>query len=77
MGDCATQTIGFGTETALALEAAFDGGRLTSDGGLHWLSKMDPEMGLCEARSPGALRSGGRGVAAIGFSRSCANAFSR
>jgi Transposase DDE domain group 1 len=33
----------------LALEAAFDGGRLTSDGGLGWLAKMDSEMGLCEA----------------------------
>jgi hypothetical protein len=37
----------FETRTALALEAAFDGGRITSDGGLVWLS----EMGLCEAIS--------------------------
>jgi hypothetical protein len=41
----------FGTEAALALEAAFDGGRITSDSGLVWLSKMDREMGLCEAIS--------------------------
>jgi len=41
----------FETQTALTLEAAFDGGRITSDGGLLWLSKMDSEMGLCEAIS--------------------------
>jgi hypothetical protein len=39
----------FETDTALALEAAFDGGRITSDGGLLWLSKTDSELGLCEA----------------------------
>jgi hypothetical protein len=41
----------FDTQTALALEAAFDGGRITSDGDLVWLSKMDKELGLCEAIS--------------------------
>ncbi len=41
----------FDTHTALALEAAFDGGRISSDSGLVWLSKMDSEMGLCEAIS--------------------------
>ena len=51
MGDCATQPMCFETEAALTLEAAFDGGRITSDGGLVWLSKMDSEMGLCEAVS--------------------------
>lgn len=52
MGDCATHgKMRFETESALALEAAFDGGRLTSDGGLLWLKKMDREMGLCEAIS--------------------------
>jgi hypothetical protein len=49
MGDCATQPMRFETEATLALEAAFDGGRITSDGGLAWLCKMDSEMGLCEA----------------------------
>jgi hypothetical protein len=49
MSNCATQSMRFETETALALEAAFDGGRLTSDGGLLWLEKIDTEMGLCEA----------------------------
>jgi hypothetical protein len=51
MKDCATQTLRFETEAALALEAAFDGGRITSDGGLLWLQKMDSEMGLCKALS--------------------------
>jgi hypothetical protein len=48
MQDCATPKIRFETPTPLALEAAFDGGRLTSDGGLSWLAKMDAEMGLCQ-----------------------------
>lgn len=47
MGDCATQKMRFET-TPLALEAAFDGGRLTSDGGLVWLAKADEELRLCE-----------------------------
>jgi hypothetical protein len=41
----------FETWSALALEAAFDGGRLTSDGGLLWLARMEEELGLCEAIS--------------------------
>ena len=51
MTDCATNKMHFETEAALALEAAFDGGRITSDGGLVWLRKMDEELGLCEAIS--------------------------
>jgi hypothetical protein len=51
MDDCATRPMRFGTEAALALEAAFDGGRISSDSGLVWLSKMDREMDLCEAIS--------------------------
>jgi len=35
----ATPTYTFATSTALALEATFDGGRLTSDGGLPWLAE--------------------------------------
>jgi len=38
----------FGTPAPLDLEAAFDGGRVTSDGGLVWLAKVDRELGLCE-----------------------------
>jgi hypothetical protein len=48
MTDCATQLMRFETHSSLALEAAFDGGRITSDGGLVWLAKMDSELGLCE-----------------------------
>jgi hypothetical protein len=48
MQDCATHKMRFETETTLALEAAFDGGRITSDGGLLWLAKVDKELGLCE-----------------------------
>lgn len=44
MSDCATQTMRFGTETALGLEAAFDGGMLTSDGGLPFLAQVDSEL---------------------------------
>ena len=52
MTDCATrETMRFETHSALALEAAFDGGRLTSDGGLVWLAETDEELGLCEAIS--------------------------
>jgi Transposase DDE domain group 1 len=51
MYDCATQKMRFETEARLPLEAAFDGGRLTSDGGLLWLEKMDSELGLCQAIS--------------------------
>ena len=51
MQDCATTRLRFDTHTALALEAAFDGGRITSDGGLLWLARMDGELGLCEAIS--------------------------
>jgi hypothetical protein len=33
----------------LPLEAAFDAGRLTSDGGLPWLAEADRDLGLCAA----------------------------
>jgi hypothetical protein len=49
--DCATSAMRFETQTNLALEAAFDGGRITSDGGLVWLAEMDEELGLCQAIS--------------------------
>jgi hypothetical protein len=48
MTDCATSGMRFETQTTLALEAAFDGGRITSDGGLVWLAEADSELGLCE-----------------------------
>jgi hypothetical protein len=46
--NCATPTTRFETPTNLALEVAFDGGKLTSDGGLTWLCRVDSELGLCE-----------------------------
>ena len=49
MDDCATTRMRFETPAPLPLEAAFDGGRLTSDGGLAWLARADRELGLCEA----------------------------
>jgi hypothetical protein len=45
----ATSLIRFDTPTALTLEAAFDGGTLTADGGLPWLAQIDSELGLCES----------------------------
>jgi hypothetical protein len=38
-----------GSSAKFALEAAFDGGRLTSDGGLTWLAEMNKELGVCKA----------------------------
>ncbi len=45
--DCATSAYAFATATLLPLHAAFDGGRLTSDGGLPWLAEADQALGLC------------------------------
>ena len=43
----ATPTYTFPTAAGMALEAVFDGGRLTSDGGLPWLAQADAVLGLC------------------------------
>ncbi len=43
----ATSGFTFPTPTSLPLQAAFDGGRLTSDGGLPWLAEADTALGLC------------------------------
>ena len=48
MQDSATTRMRFQTPAPLALEAAFDGGRITSDGGFVWLAKIDEELELCE-----------------------------
>src|ERR687883_658581 len=45
----ATPVYTFATSTALALEATFAGGRLTSDGGLPWLAEAEDEVGICAA----------------------------
>jgi hypothetical protein len=44
--DSATPAYVFATATPLPLQAAFDGGRLTSDGGLPWLAEADTALGL-------------------------------
>ena len=48
MKDCVTTRLRFETPSSLALESAFDGGRLTSDGGVGWLFEVDEELGLCQ-----------------------------
>ena len=47
--DSATPRYTFAMPTPLPLEAAFDGGRLTSDGGPPWLAEADAALGLCAA----------------------------
>lgn len=49
LSQSATPSYHFATDTALALEAAFDGGRLTSDGGLPWLAEAEDALGICAA----------------------------
>jgi hypothetical protein len=43
----ATPILRFAGTAPLPLEARFDGGRLTSDGGLPWLAQAEAAMGLC------------------------------
>jgi hypothetical protein len=45
----ATPPIRFAPPAGPPLEAAFDAGRLTSDGGLPWLGEADAALGLCAA----------------------------
>jgi hypothetical protein len=45
----ATASFAFATRTHLPLEATFDGGRLTSDGGLPWLAEAEADLGVCAA----------------------------
>jgi hypothetical protein len=49
MAHDATSSTHFDTPTALALEATFDGGKLTADGGLPWLARVDSELGVCQS----------------------------
>jgi hypothetical protein len=42
-------SVRFPTATGVPLDAAFDAGRLTSDGGLPWLAEADDALGLCRA----------------------------
>jgi hypothetical protein len=47
--DSATPVIPFATDASVPLEAAFDGGRITSDGGLPWLSEAEDQLGILSA----------------------------
>jgi hypothetical protein len=47
MSQSATPRFRFAVPAALPLEASFDGGRVTSDGGLPWLERADATLGLC------------------------------
>jgi Transposase DDE domain group 1 len=49
MPESTSATVRFEGPLGLPLEAAFDAGRLTSDGGLPWLAEADESLGLCEA----------------------------
>ena len=49
MSQSATPRVSFATPTPLPLEASFDGGRLTSDGGLPWLAEAEGQVGICAA----------------------------
>ena len=71
-----TPRLCLGRGLPVPLEATFDAGRLTSDGGLPWLAEADQALGLCAAvaervpdwrrRAPpgGAAQSGQLGAAA-------------
>jgi hypothetical protein len=47
MAESTPGRISFLTRAGVPLVAAFDGGRLTSDGGLPWLAEADGALGLC------------------------------
>ena len=49
MFESATSPLRFAVPAALPLAVDFLGGRLTSDGGLAWLSEADQTLGLCDA----------------------------
>lgn len=49
MSQITTGRMRFETAAGLPLVAAFDGGRLTSDGGLPWLAEADGALGLSAA----------------------------
>lgn len=49
MSKSATARIRFASPTRLPLEASFDAGRLTSDGGLPWLAEAERSVGICAA----------------------------
>src|SRR5262245_17630581 len=48
-----TPQLCFDSPAGLPMEATFDAGRLTSDGGLPWLAAADTALGLCAALAAG------------------------
>src|SRR5262249_11597726 len=55
-----TSAVRFATAAGVPLVAAFDGGRLTSDGGLPWLAEAGTALGVGEGAAA-RLRGWGRG----------------
>lgn len=49
MGQSTTPSFRFDTAAGLPLAARFDAGRVTSDGGLPWLSAAEQALGICAA----------------------------
>src|SRR2546422_4487603 len=49
MAHSATRRLQVGSFSGMSLLAAFDAGRLTSDGGLVWLAEADRVVGVCDA----------------------------
>jgi hypothetical protein len=49
MMDCARKAVRFETAVGVPLQAFFDAGRLSSDGGLPWLAEADQALGWCAA----------------------------
>ena len=47
MPESATATTRFAVPAPLPLEVSFDGGRLTSDGGLPWIAEAEAVTGIC------------------------------
>jgi hypothetical protein len=62
MAHDATSLTHFDTPTALTLEVTFDGGALTTDGGLPLLARVDSELGLCESLADRVPEWRGSGV---------------
>jgi hypothetical protein len=52
MAQAATAATAFAVPAPLPLEASFDGGRLTSDGGLPWVGEAEAVLGICAALAP-------------------------
>ena len=48
MSDTTTETFGFPAIGRKKITAAFDGGRLTSDGGVMLLAAVERDMGIAE-----------------------------